>query len=302
MPGLADACRDSDDPAGRAGIRAGIRAAQRARPAGSLEFARARVGAVRGPKAGASSSLRPDSRWDARGSWSTRVRDLLPGSVRRTSISRRWMWVLLTHLHIDHAAELPGIVKATRSVDRTPDSFRCVSVPGGHAAARWTCPRSRQPDASSSCCFGRGRGRFAYLKDFRGAGELYGRGLTAVGRVPTPPEVIYQRGDIVVPRRAGVITMMHPRSSIESTWAAKAPSSAGDIDARGLPALERNRARREPPGVRCRGARFRPASPPILYSLHSPPQAIGEIAARDHIGSLLLSHPVLPRSTRIARR
>ena len=64
---------------------------------------------------------------------------------------------------------------------------------------------------------------------------------------------------------------------------------SGDIDAQGLPALERL----------ARGADLLvfdavvldpPGSPAILYSLHSPPQAIGQLAAHDHIGRVLLSH------------
>lgn len=64
---------------------------------------------------------------------------------------------------------------------------------------------------------------------------------------------------------------------------------SGDIDAQGLPALE-SIARGADLLVFDAVVLDPPGSPAILYSLHSPPQAIGALAARDHIGHLLLSH------------
>jgi ribonuclease BN (tRNA processing enzyme) len=64
---------------------------------------------------------------------------------------------------------------------------------------------------------------------------------------------------------------------------------SGDIDAKGLPHLAEiardsdllvfNSVVLDPPG-----------SPEILYSLHSPPHAIGTVAADAHVHRLLLSH------------
>ncbi|MEO7337188.1 MAG: MBL fold metallo-hydrolase, partial [Caldimonas sp.] len=41
-----------------------------------------------------------------------------------------------------------------------------------------------------------------------------------------------------------------------------------------------------------------PGSPTILYTLHTPPKAIGEVAEEAHAGKLLLSHlsPVIDKS------
>ena len=64
---------------------------------------------------------------------------------------------------------------------------------------------------------------------------------------------------------------------------------SGDIDAQGLPALETIAA----------GANLLvfdavvldpPRSPEVLYSLHTPPHAIGALAERSRVGALLLSH------------
>src|SRR5262249_21286539 len=71
--------------------------------------------------------------------------------------------VLLTHLHVDHAAELPGFIKARAVSSRHPIHFDVYGPTG----------QSAQGDAASfpstsrfiSLLFGRD-GAFAYLKDF----------------------------------------------------------------------------------------------------------------------------------------
>jgi ribonuclease BN (tRNA processing enzyme) len=70
---------------------------------------------------------------------------------------------------------------------------------------------------------------------------------------------------------------------------ARSITFSGDIDAHGLPALAAialptnllvfNAVVLDPPG-----------SPEILYSLHTPPAAIGELAARARADTVLLSH------------
>jgi ribonuclease BN (tRNA processing enzyme) len=85
------------------------------------------------------------------------------------------------------------------------------------------------------------------------------------------------------------ITVMHPRSSIGLITRGRSVVFSGDIDAYGLPALE----------TIARGANLLvfdavvldpPGSPAVLYSLHSPPKAIGALAERSRVGALLLSH------------
>jgi len=72
-------------------------------------------------------------------------------------------------------------------------------------------------------------------------------------------------------------------------YAGKSISFSGDIDAQGLPALRTiargsdllvfNSVVLDPPGSRA-----------ILYTLHTPPRAIGELARDADVRSLLLSH------------
>ena len=64
---------------------------------------------------------------------------------------------------------------------------------------------------------------------------------------------------------------------------------SGDIDAAGLPALRRL-AKNVDLLVFNSVVLDAPASPPHLYELHSPPKAIGEVAAEARAGRLLLAH------------
>jgi ribonuclease BN (tRNA processing enzyme) len=190
--------------------------------------------------------------------------------------------VLLTHLHVDHAAELPGIVKARAVSTGHPIHFD-VFGPGGHPA-HGEVPSFPSTRRFIELLFGPD-GAFAYLKDFAAPVSFT---VTDLPRSTRRPEVIYQRGNVVVHALQG-----HHDDAPAIIYRVEVDGRSvvfsGDIDAEGLPALERiaqgadllvfDAVVLDPPG-----------SPPILYTLHSPPKAIGEIAARDHVGSLLLSH------------
>jgi ribonuclease BN (tRNA processing enzyme) len=102
------------------------------------------------------------------------------------------------------------------------------------------------------------------------------------------PDVIYEHGSVAIRALRGHHDDA-PAIIYRIDVGGRGIVFSGDIDAHGLPALERM----------ARGADLLvfdavvldpPGSPAILYSLHSPPQAIGELAARDHVGRLLLSH------------
>ena len=82
---------------------------------------------------------------------------------------------------------------------------------------------------------------------------------------------------------------MRPSVIYRIEHAGKSVTFSGDIDAQGLPALRRiakstdllvfNTVVLDPPG-----------SPAILYTLHTPPHAIGQLAKDVGAGALLLSH------------
>jgi ribonuclease BN (tRNA processing enzyme) len=192
--------------------------------------------------------------------------------------------VLLTHLHVDHAAELPGIVKARAVSTGHPIHFD-VFGPGGHPA-HGEVPSFPSTGRFIELLFGPD-GAFAYLKDFAAPVSFTVTDLPRSTRADRT-EVIYQRGNVAVHAVQGHHDDA-PAIIYRVDVGGRSVVFSGDIDAEGLPALERiaqganllvfDAVVLDPPG-----------SPPILYTLHSPPKAIGEIAARDHVGGLLLSH------------
>jgi ribonuclease BN (tRNA processing enzyme) len=192
--------------------------------------------------------------------------------------------VLLTHLHVDHAAELPGIVKARAVSTGHPIHFD-VFGPGGQPA-HGEVPSFPSTRRFIELLFGPD-GVFAYLKDFSAPVSFTVTDLPRSIRADRP-EVIYRRGNVAVHavqgHHDGAPAIIY-RVDVDG----RSVVFSGDIDAEGLPALERI----------AQGADLlvfdavvldAPGSPSILYTLHSPPKAIGEIAARDHVGGLLLSH------------
>jgi len=192
--------------------------------------------------------------------------------------------VLLTHLHVDHAAELPGIVKARAVATSHPIHFD-VFGPDGHPA-EGDVPSFPSTRRFIEILFGTG-GAFAYLKDFAAPVSFT---VTDVARRAhaVEPQVIYERGNVAIRALRGHHDDA-PAVIYRIDVGGRSIVFSGDIDAQGLPALERI----------ARGANLLvfdavvldpPGSPAILYSLHSPPKAIGELAARDNVGRLLLSH------------
>jgi ribonuclease BN (tRNA processing enzyme) len=186
--------------------------------------------------------------------------------------------VLLTHLHVDHASELPALMKARAVSSSGPIVFKIF----GPAGSPGTGGGAYFPSTTRflNLLFGP-RGAFAYLRDF------------AVPIAIEPHEVeakprVVSLGSFTVSTVAG----HHgdaPAVIYRVDHAGRSVTFSGDIDAAGLPALRRIAARTDllvfnavvldPPG-----------SPAVLYTLHTPPRAIGELARDAHVGRLLLSH------------
>jgi ribonuclease BN (tRNA processing enzyme) len=72
-------------------------------------------------------------------------------------------------------------------------------------------------------------------------------------------------------------------------YAGKSITFSGDIDARGLPALRSIAQNSDLLVFNC-PVLDPPGSPEVLYSLHTPPHAIGEVAQDAGVHRLLLSH------------
>jgi len=192
--------------------------------------------------------------------------------------------VLLTHLHIDHAGELPGLFKARAVSASGPIVFEVwgpVGSPGQHHDAYF-------PSTSElmQLLFGP-KGAYAYLRDFSSPMTIRAHDIPAPLKNAVPQQIL-KRGDLKITAIAG----HHgdaPSVIYRIEHAGRSVTFSGDIDAEGLPALRRiakttdlmvfNSVVLDPPG-----------SPAILYSLHTPPHAIGELAKDAGVHGLLLSH------------
>jgi len=192
--------------------------------------------------------------------------------------------VLLTHLHIDHVGELPGLFKA-RAVSASGPIVFNVWGPEGSAAHRQD---SYFPSTSQlmRLLFGP-RGAYAYLRDFSSPMTIHAHDIPAL-LSSTAPHEIFKRGGLSITAIAG----HHgdaPSVIYRIEHAGRSVTFSGDIDAAGLPAL-RSIAKQTDLLVFNSVVLDPPGSPAILYSLHTPPQAIGELAKDSGVHRLLLSH------------
>jgi ribonuclease BN (tRNA processing enzyme) len=230
--------------------------------------------------------------------------DAGPGSFARLGEAKASLSdtdiVLLTHLHIDHVGEIPGLFKARAVSASGPIVFNVwgpTGSPGNGEDAYF--PSTRE---FLQLLFGP-KGAFAYLNHFAAPITLHGHDIPASLEHAAPPgnaaplEILKQDG-----LRVTAIAGHHgdaPAVIYRIEHAGKSVTFSGDIDARGLPALRSiakstdllvfNTVVLDPPG-----------SPAILYTLHSPPRAIGQLAREVGAGALLLSHisPAVDESQR----
>jgi ribonuclease BN (tRNA processing enzyme) len=186
--------------------------------------------------------------------------------------------IFLTHHHIDHTADLPSLIKA-RAVVTTQPVHWTIYGPSG---------RGNYPSTSRfiDLLFG-DEGAWAYLKQFEAPVSWDAHDL---------PDDPARSPFVVVENKEGLkvlaVTTHHgdaPALAYRAEFNGRSVTFSGDIDPNGLPNLEKlatntnllvfNCAVLDPPG-----------SPPELYTRHSPPKRIGELARAAHVQRLILTH------------
>lgn len=186
--------------------------------------------------------------------------------------------VLLTHLHIDHSADLAAFFNARALTSDGPISYRIFGPDGAGVFPK----TSRFVDL----LVGDG-GAFAYQKTF-GAQESFAVRDLPISLASPRSTIVDEAGGLVVEE----IATHHddcPSVAYRISYKGATVVFSGDMDASALPNLMQLAKNADLLIFNC-AVLDPPDSPSQLYALHTPPKKIGEAARSSSVKSLLLSH------------
>jgi ribonuclease BN (tRNA processing enzyme) len=185
--------------------------------------------------------------------------------------------VLLTHLHIDHSADLGAFFNARALTSDGPIAYRVF----GPDAAGLFPKTSRFVDLLVG-----ENGAFAYQKTF-GARESFSVRDLAINLDSARTQIVDEGGLVVeeIATHHGDCPSVAYRISYKSVVLV----FSGDMDASALPNLVQLAKNADLLIFNC-AVLDPPDSPSQLYDLHTPPRKIGEAARASGAKSLLLSH------------
>jgi ribonuclease BN (tRNA processing enzyme) len=185
--------------------------------------------------------------------------------------------VLLTHLHIDHSADLAAFFNARGLTSDGPIVYRVFGPDGAGLFPK----TSRFVDLLVG-----EKGAFGYQKTF-GAEERFVVRDLPIGLSSRRNKILDDSGLVVEE-----VATHHgdcPSVAYRISYKGASVAFSGDMDASALPNLVQLAKNSDLLIFNC-GVLDPPGSPEQLYQLHTPPKKIGEAARASGVGSLLLSH------------